>query len=194
MSLEILTQPTEEPVDVSEAKRHLRLAAGEDVQIALLIEAARERCEREIDRAIMSTEFRFTRRSWGGISIELPKPPLISVSEVKYIDTGEAEQTLTATTEYTADTTATPGRIWLVKGQSWPSISSDAAHPIQITYRGGYASANVVPSAIKQAIMLYVGHYYENREQVTVGGSGAELPKAATDLLAAFKWGNEVFV
>ena len=55
MALIITTQPTEEPVDVAEAKRHLRLSAGEDVQVALLIEAARERCERELDRAIMAT-------------------------------------------------------------------------------------------------------------------------------------------
>ena len=192
MALIITTQPTEEPVDVAEAKRHLRLSAGEDVQVALLIEAARERCERELDRAIMATTYKYTLRTWPGNFIELPKPPLTSVTEVRYTDTGEAEQTLTASTDYTVDTTSTPGRICLIKNKSWPSVSSDAAHPIQITYVAGYASANEVPSAITHAIMLFCGHYYENREQVITGTTATTLPQAATDLLAAFRWGQEV--
>ena len=192
MSLTITTQPAEEPVDVAEAKRHLRLSGGEDVQVALLIEAARERCERELDRAVMATTYKYTMRTWPGNFIELPKPPLTSVTEVRYTDTGEAEQTLTVSTHYTVDTTSTPGRVCLVKNQSWPSVSSDAAHPIQITYVAGYASANDVPSAIKQAILLFVGHYYENREQVITGTIATNLPQAATDLLAAFRWGQEV--
>ena len=40
--------------------------------------------------------------------------------------------------------------------------------------------------------MLFVGHYYENREQVITGTTATTLPQAATDLLAAFRWGQEV--
>ena len=35
----------------------------------------------------------------------------------------------------------------------------------------------------RQAMLLLIGHWYANREAVTVGASGSEVPLAATELL-----------
>jgi hypothetical protein len=44
-----------------------------------------------------------------------------------------------------------------------------------------------VPQAIKQAALLLVGHWYANREAVSIGESVAEIPLAATALLEPFR-------
>ena len=49
---------------------------------------------------------------------------------------------------------------------------------IVLTYRG-----MAITSAIKAAILLTLGHLYENREEVVVGLSVAEMPLSAKSLL-----------
>ena len=53
-----------------------------------------------------------------------------------------------------------------------------------MTHRG-----MVINSAIKAAILLTLGHLYENREDVVVGLSVAELPLSATSLLRPHRVG-----
>lgn len=48
-------------------------------------------------------------------------------------------------------------------------------------------NAIVVNASIKGAVLLLIGHYYRNREDVTVGQAPAELPNASKALLAPYR-------
>jgi hypothetical protein len=92
--------------------------------------------------------------------IKLPKPPLISVQSVQYIDPSGNNQTLSPTA-YTVDNTVRPGRIVLNPGQCWP-ITGHYANAVTIAFTAGYS--DTVPMILQELIQLLVGHYYENRE------------------------------
>jgi uncharacterized phiE125 gp8 family phage protein len=134
MGLTLITPPDGEPVVATEAIDHLRLEADteEDALIASLVTSAREIIETQTGRALITQTWELTLdrfpcgtvgygASWVRTTqIQLPKPPIQSVTSVKYIDTDGVLQTL-ASTEYTVDTTSMRGRIVPAWGKVWPS-------------------------------------------------------------------------
>ena len=189
MALSLVTAPADEPLSREEAKEHLRVSVtDEDALIDGLIIAARERAEQETHRALITQTWDATGRCFPGI-FRLPKPPLQSVTYLKYFDTANAEQTLDATTFYKvsapAGPQAEPGRISLRYGQVWPSVYAEE-DVVTVRFVAGYGDAEDVPQLIKQAMLLMLGHWYANREQVVVGTITAELPMGAKAMLASY--------
>lgn len=70
--------------------------------------------------------------------------------------------------------------------QVWPG-SYHREDAVSVTYVAGYGNADAVPAPIKAAILLIVGHLYENREASTVGVSAELLPMAVDALLAPYR-------
>jgi len=58
---------------------------------------------------------------------------------------------------------------------------------VRITFTAGYGAASAVPQAIKQAMLLMVGHWFANREAVNIGNITTELPLGARALLAPYR-------
>jgi len=100
--------------------------------------------------------------------IDIPKPPLQSITHVKYYDTDNTESTF-SNTKYTVDTNDTQGRVFLNDGYSWADGDSLRQFKgVVIRFVGGYGDvASDVPEEYKQAIKFLVGHFYENREQTS---------------------------
>lgn len=183
----VVTGPATEPVSVTEAKLHLRVDHDEDVAlIAGLVAAAREQVEAMSRRALVTQTLELRLAGWpGGECILLPRPPLASVVSVKYTDTAGVEQTFAAT-NYTAHTAPEPGGVWLKYNCSWPSADLAPGPSIAVRYTAGYGTAAAVPQRYKQAILLLVGHWYEQREAViTTGQQPVTVPMAVEMLCAA---------
>ncbi len=172
--ISLLVPPTGTVVTLPEAKVQARVEiTQDDVLIQYLIDAATEAAQEFTQRALLEQEwelwlpgFPSNRRP-----IELPRPPLIEVKEVVYLDTQGVEQALD---EYSAYRVIAPqgpraqmGQIVLNAGFSWPTTlaSPDA---VRIRFTAGY---DVVPEAIKQAIKVHVADLYENRENTVLTGA-----------------------
>lgn len=185
MNYTLVTPPAAEPLTLDEVKAHLRVdGTAEDGLISGLITAAREHVEQHTWRALVTQTWKGMRRGFRP-EIRLAKGRLQSVDAVAYIDASGAEQTLPAAT-YTVDTAREPGRIVLAHNQSWPSVR-DQINNVTITFTVGYGAAADVPQAIKQAMLLIIGHWYANREAVLVGDSAESLPLAVDALLAPYR-------
>ena len=169
MALTIVTEPTVEPLDLEEIEDHLRLSdtstGEEDVVIQSYIKAARRYCERIQNRAYLHQTWDLILDTWPeGDYIEIPRPPLVSVTHVKYFDTDETEATMSSGLYY-VDTNSEPGRVHLQYGETWPTTTLRPANGVAVRFLAGYGSvATLVPAEIKQAMKLLVGHMYERRE------------------------------
>lgn len=180
--LKIITAPATEPVTVTEVETHLRLATGsENIYLGTLIAAAREYCELFQNRAYISQTWELTLDEWPCFPIKLPMPPLISITSIKYMDYLNAENTWAAS-NYIVDTDSEPGRIALAYNISLPTTILRPINAVKIRYVAGYANAAAVPLRIKQAILLLIGHMYENRETVSPVEL-KEIPFAVSALL-----------
>lgn len=181
----VTTVPAVEPVTLAEAKLHLRIDhSTEDDLITRLIMAARRYCEQVSYRAFVNQSLTGGIADWprDGV-IRLPYPPLSSVTSIKYTDSAGTEHTLAATV-YGTDTKL--GLIYLKPDQEWPTTTLRAYDPITIVWVAGYGStAASVPDIYKQAVLLMVGHLYENREAVVAmqGVTVSTLPLAVEALL-----------
>jgi uncharacterized phiE125 gp8 family phage protein len=184
VALKRTVEPTEEPVSLDEAKSQCRVdTSDDDTFITGLIVAARQYVEGASRRAFITQTWRLSLDEWpGDDEIELPKPPLVSVTSVIYKDTVGAQTTLSSSL-YIVDTDSEPGRVKLAYGESWPSDTLYPANPIQITYVAGYGAAAAVPAWVKQAIKLIVGHWYENREETIAGTIIKGIPLGADSLI-----------
>lgn len=78
-------------------------------------------------------------------------------------------------------------------GQMWPTGLLDRPDAFQVTYTSGLgASESSVPANVQQAALLLIGHYYENREAVTLTSSSnfpKELALGVDSLIADEKLG-----
>lgn len=139
----------------------------EDDLISALITAAREYCEGFTGRALAAQTLEtYPPRFPCENEIELPCPPLQSVTSVKYTDSDGDETTMTEDTDYIVDTDSPVGRIVLPYAGTWPTETLYTVNPIKIRYVAGYET---IPRSIKQAMLLLIGHWYANREAVLVG-------------------------
>lgn len=190
MILRRSAEPDVEPVSLTEAKEHLRVdTTADDTYISACIVAARQSAEDFLGRQLITATWvykldAFPATRYGADAVlYLPRPPVQSVTSVQYVDTAGATQTLSASL-YQTDLSAEPARIAPARNQTWPTTDTDTLAAVTITYVAGYGdAASDVPQAIRQAILLTLGHFYENREDVVVGATANQVPKAATYLL-----------
>lgn len=183
----VITPPTEEPVTLTEAKLHMRVDHDEDdTLIAALVQGAREQVEAMSRRALVTQTLELRLAGWpGSDAILLPRPPLATVTSVKYTDTDNVEQTF-ASSNYTAHTAPEPGGVWLRSGKGWPSASLAPGPSIAVRYTAGYGARTAVPQCYKQAILLLAAHWYEQREAViTTGQQPVTVPMAVEMLCQA---------
>jgi uncharacterized phiE125 gp8 family phage protein len=190
--LELVTAPTLFPVTPSEAKTHCRVEIdADDTYITdILIPAATEFCEAHIDghRQIMSATYDLPIAEFWEGPLPLPRPPLQSVTSLKYYDTDGTLTTLASTYYLTRIPFRQPGSIERAPDQTWPSLQSDRRLPIVVRFVGGWSTAALVPKRIKQAVLMLVGHWYVNRE--AVGQAGEEMAMAVDSLLKLEQWGS----
>ncbi len=164
----------------------------EDDAILAWIQVAREYCERIARRSFAEQTIKmFLDRFPYCNEIELPKPPLQSVTSVIYKNSDGDSTTLVEDTDYIVDTDSYIGRIVLSFNKSWPVFTAYPVNPVTITYVAGYDDSNPIPEMYKQAILLLVGHWYENREAVMVGAINMtkKIEYAVDQLLAIDKTG-----
>jgi len=164
-----------EPVDLATAKAHLRVDADdENAGISALIAAARDYVELYCGIAIVQRTVTIKCDGFADFAA-LPLVPLISVSSVSYVDGTGATQTL-AGSVYEARADGMDASIVLKNGQSWPDVQDGSR--ITVTAVVGFAT---IPDAIKHAILLLVGEWYDAR------ASDAQMPMAVTALLTNYR-------
>lgn len=187
--LTTVTPATDEPVSLDEAKVHLRVdSIDEDDLIQSLISAARQQVENHTRHALLTRTYDLALPCFGGC-IELPWPPLQSVTGVFYTAVGASEATV-APSVYVVTTSGVRGRITQAYGQYWPVFTAGIPYPVRVRFVAGFGDVDDVPAEIKQAILLIVGALYENREAVTSASVGSRpLTMGVTSLLADW-WGR----
>ena len=188
MAAKLIVAPAAEPITRQQAKRHLRLIVNiadetphpEDALVDTLIVAARQGVEHITGRALMPQTWELALDEFDDV-IELPKPPFVSITTVKYLDADGVLQPL-ASSSYLLDDYGVPARIMPAFGASWPSTRRQA-NAVLIRYAAGYADANAVPHPIKSWMLLRIGTLYENRESLVKGTTSQELANSFVDRL-----------
>lgn len=207
-SVEIVEQSTELAVTLEEAKAHLRVDHEvEDALIERLIRAAMEDAEAFQGRSLTTRTLRLHIDGFptGRNPLYLPYPPLQRVEAVKY-RTVTGNLVSLDPQDYVVDHSHAPARIVPMPGRSWPTVAARQAGSVQVTYIAGYSNElpppsvhawqplgytiaapvapRPIPEATRQAILLMVGHLYENREAVSAErGNAVELPMGVKHLL-----------
>lgn len=213
MNIILVTPPAVEPITAAEAFYKLKLTTDPEAdvtsepdyaEVMRCIKTAREDCEQITRRAFVTQTMKMVqgpakeseRRgllwymnggTWDWGRIELKRPPLISVSSVKYYDEANALQTVNPSNYFT--TSELVPRVQFVDGFDAPSVylREDA---IQVEYVAGFApstdsppdlAANV-PDKIKSAILLGVQLLFD---KLTPAEHEA-TKKARDSLLASF--------
>ena len=181
--LRLTTAPAVEPVLFADIHPdHLKLTGEhERTYIEGLITTAREEAEQFTRRAFIDQSWTLTLDHWPGgtrdwwddlhtpaqtasdLYLELPYPPLDSVTSIKTYDTADVVTDVVIATVFYEDRNTEPARLVLRSGQSWP-INTRRGGRIEIIYKAGYGTTGAdVPGAIKHGIKLHTAWLYEHR-------------------------------
>lgn len=194
MALHLVTAPsaTDPVVTRAEAKLHCRVdMADDDALIDTLIGAATRLAEDFTRRAFVTQTWDLKYDAFpdgDDDTIWLPKPPVSSITSIKYVDTAGTTQTWAASkylTDLPSGPTARRARITPDYTITYPSTRA-IMDAVTIRFVCGYGAASTVPDAIKAALKLLVGHWYAYRETALVD-SLTPIPNGAEALLWPFR-------
>ena len=190
------TGPAVEPLTVAEAKLHLRVdISDDDAYIGTLITAAREWVENYLDRTLITTQLILRAAEFPTEELELPRPPMVaSGTATAVVITYTLADTTTATLStalYRVDRTTTPGNVAPIINGTWPSDVIEDANAVAVTYWAGYGPTSAsVPATIRHAMLMLIGHWYEQRSAVLTATISKPLEFAVESLLASNNWGQ----
>lgn len=185
------TAPDQDPISLSEAKAHLKvIGSEEDETILRLIRAVVD----EVDGATGWLGRCLCPQVWtlkldafprtGGVRI--PLAPVQTVDEVRYLDPDGVVQTW-AGTDWEALPHLQETKLLLpAYGKSWPSVR-EGRMGVEVDFTAGYASPDHVPGDLFHGLLLVLGRWFENREDVIKGTISSKLPFAAETLLSKYR-------
>ena len=143
-------------------------------ELTAIVRGAREHFERICKRSFLTQTWQMRMRSFPGWEIEVPMPPLQSVTSIAYTDTNGDAQTVDAS-DYIVDIYGILGRIEPAFGETWP-VARDIPNSVVVTFVAGYGdAASDVPEDLKRAIKLLGGTMYNTRESSGVLPSRSEV-------------------
>tara|TARA_B100001123_G_C15208689_1_gene986347 strand:- start:414 stop:1076 length:663 start_codon:yes stop_codon:yes gene_type:complete len=186
--IKLITESNVFPVTINEVKQTLRIDTDnfdQDAELIMMLKSAIHILEEYLGRSFITKTYDYFLDKIPyahedylaeGITtgpdiqltqnfIHLPKAPIVQVQYFKYYDDADTATTW-ASSNYYVDTVSIPAKIVLRRGKTYPDSGSlRVSNAFQIRIDAGYGTASQdVPETIKQAINLYVGHLYENRE------------------------------
>lgn len=160
-TLERTSAPAVDPVTLTEVKGHLLISdTASDAELALLITAAIEICEKYCCRAFITQKWKITYQ-YTEDCVSLPYGYVQSVETVKvYQDDGTT--TTESATKYHVKA-GEYGLLYLKNSETWTTSTRNYGS-FEIIYKVGYgdAAANV-PQGIKNGIMAQVAYMHEHR-------------------------------
>jgi len=187
MALQIITPPAAEPLDLAEAKLHLRYAANDqDALISGGIAGVRGQVETLTRKQLVAcrwkqvmdgfpaspTGIEFGRMYTRPLNaIYLERNPVLQVVSIQYLDMEGVQQTVDPTT-YAVDYSSDPVRITPVFGQIWP-IPVPQIGAVWVIFDAGFAApiaANGNNVTVRGWSPLNVG------DAVRFSNSGGALP------------------
>lgn len=183
----LVTAPVLLPLTLGRVKNHLKLdddLTADDAKISGLIRTATSLVETITNRALITQTWDFYYDHFPcDRFLEVPKPKLQSITSISYVDTAGDTQTWSSSL-YDVDIRQTPGRIAPAYSEIWPTIRCEM-NAVTVRAVVGYgANPGDVPEDIRDAMLLIIGHLYENRQATLVGVSISDLPMGVESLLA----------
>lgn len=173
-----VTQPNATPVTLAQVKAHLQIQHNlDDDDLQSKLWAATQHAERETNLwflprtleigleyfgPVMWGDARLVainRTFAGGVHLELPVWPVRSLTSIQYIDATGTEQTW-PTNQYQFWIDHRPPLIAPAYGVTYPVTRPGQLRAVRVTVEAGYADANSVPYAAKEAVKLIVAHNY----------------------------------
>jgi len=182
MRLALNTAPPAEPILIADVEEHSRLGAGyiaamSQTDIAnIYISAIRQRCEAITRRQLINATWDLLLDGfpYNRDPIEIPLPPLQSITNITYVDPNGNVQTLPSSTYRVICEGAQitpkcqPGMVFPVYGTTWPATLDDF-ETVTICFVAGYgADGSKVPEGIKNWMLLNIANLWENRETETM--------------------------
>lgn len=158
-SLRRTSNPDALPVSLADAKKHLRLSqsdTSQDDALTLLLYAAAERLERDVNRQFISATYQQTSCEFGD-HVLLMVRPVTAVSSVSYLDEDGATVTMDSS-DYRFD----ESRQCLLPpvGEDFPDVYDDP-NAVTVTFTAGYgAEDGCMPRLIKAGIMASAGKMF----------------------------------
>lgn len=196
--LTLIEAPPAEPLTLPQVKAHLRIdASDEDEMVAALIVAARQHIDGKdgwLGRALVAQTWELSLTAFPAGAIRLPLPPLQEVESITYVDTAGATQTLASNLYQVV--ASEPALILPAYGKTWPATRCQP-EAVKVRFTAGYAPgdgsptdyAENIPQPVKQAMLLLIAQWFENRSAGLTGATAMELPFAVQALLAPYKAG-----
>lgn len=193
MPLTLVTAPVLEPITLDEAKHQVcQDGTIDDSHLgSILIPAVRQRGENATNRAFITQTWDYVLDAFPSDDyIELPLPPLQSVTSLKYYDTSGTQQTW-ASTNYDVQAPAgdrcARGRLKLSYGVTWPSTYGEIGD-VTIRFVCGYGSTREsVPHLLRAAMLMDLASLDAQRENVLVGTIVTTVPGGVHDIYWSFK-------
>lgn len=204
-SLRVVVEPTTEQISIVEARAHLRLDAygspeyhpDDDMIEQIFIPAAREYCEIFSGRSMVAQTFElglgaFPRDTnyYNRNAIPIPVGPVIGVTSFVYTDGTGVEVTLVESVDYNVDKWTDAGYIYPVPGGYWPT-AQETPNAVRIQFIAGYSEPSaspqdrILPRRYKSAMLLMLGHLYENRSNTEVKDIPTPIALGMKSLLEA---------
>lgn len=174
------TEPEKQPVNLVEVKNHLNIIddGEDDALLTSLIVSARRAIEDRTGRILIDTTFTQSVRCWAQ-SIELLRGGASTINSIVYDPEPAGSQVTVNSAEYVLHAYG-DGHSEVVFYDTFtePELLDQAViNRVHIEFVAGYGdNARDVPEPLRQAILYFVAHLYENRTPVGMNVTPIALP------------------
>ena len=170
----------DELIELDEVRQHIKALNDDDEDLLIitpLISAAREYCE-NLTGCAFCRQTVTAYPEWNDAVTHLPRTPIIAIETVKIYHADGTVDTLTDA-DYSID--LHDGRFVLNKACDNPR----AINPIEVRYEAGYTS---LPFAVRQAMLMLIGHWYQHRETIETGAvTSVEVAATTAAILKQYR-------
>lgn len=191
MPLRTVTPPSALPIDIAEARLHVRKdLTDEDLRITRAIQGCTAWAQGETQRTLVATRYKLTIDAFPGptlmgvpsgnpfsipgSAVLLERGPAFNVVSVKYLDMTGTQQTLAAT-EYAVDLSAVPARITPKFGKIWP-VTLPQIGAVEIVFDAGMVAPVVFDATANTVTVKGPWNAYAVGDVLRFTNSGGGIP------------------